>query len=185
VKRLCLLIILSPLLLSCGKSLDKQVHDQVRTLDGAFLDEEAVEVLEVREQGSTAIAEINVKTAVKMRKKDGNWTLEEVRLGDRRWESIDRILAAIEESRTRQTEQQLGQIRDGIRKYRDSQGEVPQAESFEVLIDVLNPHYLDSVIRLDGWANPFSYLAASSSTYELRSAGPDREFFTDDDLVSP
>ena len=178
------LLIGTILLLSCGKSLDKQVQDQVRTAANAELDAEAVEILSVRESGNQAIAEINIKTAVRMRKEGRHWVLDEVRLGDRRWEKVDRILAALEESRKAETLSQIDQITHGIHKYVEDSGEVPQVTSYEELIDSLNPRYLPAVIRVDSWWKPFGYEPQGTATFDLRSAGPDGEFHTHDDLVN-
>jgi hypothetical protein len=172
------------LLLACGKSLDQQVQEQVRTAGNARLDAEAVEVLSVRESGDQAIAEINIKTAVRMRKEGNDWVLDEVRLGDRRWEDVDRILEALDDSRKAETLSQLGKIAKGISRYVEDSGEVPQVMSYEELIDTLNPRYLPDVIRVDSWWKPFGYEPKGAAMYDLRSAGPDGEFHTEDDLVN-
>ncbi len=178
------LLIGTILLLSCGKSLDKQIQDQVRTTANAELDADAVEILSVRESGDQAIAEISVKTAVRMRKEGKHWVLDEVRLGDRRWEKVDRSLEALEESRKAETLGQSDQIAHGIHKYVEVSGQVPQVRSYEELIDTLNPRYLPTVIRVDSWWKPFGYEPLGNAAYDLRSAGPDGKFHTDDDLVS-
>jgi hypothetical protein len=38
---------------------------------------------------------------------------------------------------------------------------------------------------LDGWGNPFHFHMISRDHLEIRSAGPDGELFTDDDLLAP
>jgi len=38
---------------------------------------------------------------------------------------------------------------------------------------------------VDRWGTPYWFHALSGSEMEIRSAGPDRELFTDDDLVLP
>ena len=172
------------LLLACGKSLDQQVQDQVRTAGNARLDSEAVEILSVRESGNQAIAEITIRTAVRMRKEGNDWVLDEVRLGDRRWEDVDRILEALEDSRKAETQDQIGRIARGIRKYVEDSGKVPQVMSYEELIDTLNPRYLPEVIRVDSWWKPFGYEPMGVAAFDLRSAGPDGEFHTEDDLVN-
>jgi hypothetical protein len=58
--------------LSCGKSLERQIRDQVRTFDGASLDQEQVEVTNVQEMGDHATAEVQITTGVKMIKENGN-----------------------------------------------------------------------------------------------------------------
>jgi hypothetical protein len=170
-------------LLSCQKTLQDQVRDQIRTLDNAELDPEAVEVVRVRQSGKQAMAEVTIKTAVRMRKEGNKWVLQDVRLGDRRWESVDRILEAIEQSRHEQTAREMDQVKAGIEKYIQEQGEIPLAKSFDKLVDTLNPEFLPAVIRIDAWWNPYRYRVMSISQFELRSAGPDGRYNTEDDLV--
>ena len=183
VKPLGLLLLLSLTLTSCQKTLEDQVREQIRTIDNAELDAEAVEVTKVKQSGKQAIAEVTISTAVRMRKEGDKWILQDVRLGDRRWESVGRILAAIEESRKEQTAREMEELKAGIERYVQTQGEVPRVQSFEELVDLLSPEFLPVVIRIDAWWNPYSYRFASASAYELRSAGPDGEFETADDLV--
>jgi hypothetical protein len=178
-----LVLLLSFALISCQKTLENQVREQIRTIDNAELDSEAVEVTKVRQSGKQAIAEVTITTAVRMRKDGNKWILQDVRLGDRRWESVDRILAAIDQSRREQTIREMDQVKAGIEKYIQTQGGAPRVESFEKLVDLLNPEFLSTVIRIDAWWNPYSYRVMRASRYELRSAGPDGEFETEDDLV--
>ena len=156
---------------------------QVRTLGGAELDPESVEVVKVSESGKQAIAEVNIQTAFRLRKEGTKWVLYEVRLGDRRWERVDRILTAIEESRREQTTAELDQIGNGINKYRQAEGGIPRVGSFRELIDTLSPEFLPVVVRLDAWWTPYRYEVTAESEFELRSAGPDGKFGTEDDLV--
>ena len=183
VKFLGLYLLLACSLASCQKSLNEQVRDQIRTLDHAELDPEDIEILEVRGSGDQAVVQVTIKTAIRMRKEGNKWVMREIRLGDRRWESVDRILEAIERSRQEQTAKEMDQVTAGIKKYRQEEGNVPLVKSFEKLVDTLNPEYLSSVIRIDAWWNPYRYRVMTVSEFELRSAGPDGKFGTDDDLV--
>jgi hypothetical protein len=177
-------LLLAPLfLLSCQKSLEKQVHEQIRTIDHAELHPDSVEVLQVRQSGKQAIAEVTITTAVRMRKEGDKWILQDVRLGDRRWEKVDRILEALEESRNEQTLRDLDQLKAGIEGYLKKTGRVPAVESFDKLVDTLSPDYLPVVIRIDAWWNPYRYQFRGSRDFDLRSAGPDGRFGTPDDLV--
>jgi hypothetical protein len=118
-----------------------------------------------------------------MRKEGNKWLLQDVRLGDRRWERVDRILDAIEQSRNEQTGRELDQLQGGVQRYLQEEGKVPLVESFEELVDTISPEYLPVVIRIDAWWNPYSYRVKGISQFELRSAGPDGELGTRDDLV--
>ena len=182
VKRLGLLLILLGSL-GCGKNLEKQVQEQIRTFGHASLSKQQVEVLNVKEIGDHAVAEVRITTAVRLVKKDGTWMIEEFRIGDRRWERVEHILAVINEERAKTTLQQLNLITEGIRRYTDLNHQIPQASSFEELMDVLSPQFHNQVVRIDAWSNPFSYQATGANEYDLKSAGPDGDLGTPDDLV--
>lgn len=170
-------------LTSCGKRIESQVQETVRVFDNALLSADAVEIQSVRKSGDHVIAEIKVTTAVKMKRKDGRWVIEEIRIGDRRWEKAEHILFVINEQRSETTRRQLTLISEGIRRYKERNGKVPQVPDYETLIDLLSPRYLDQIIRIDAWSNPFSYQSSSENTFELRSTGPDGAFGTQDDLL--
>ena len=170
--------------LACGKSLEKQTEQQVRTLAGANWDADQVRVTNVRQKtGGHAIADVTVTTAVTLRQENGRWLLDEIRLDDQWWEKIDRIVAAIQASRTSETDTQMNEIRQSIDQYREAHGHPPQTSSFVTLIDELNPRFLDSVIRLDGWRSPYAYRSVGPEGYVLTSPGPDRKLGTADDII--
>jgi hypothetical protein len=168
----------------CGKSLEKQTRNQVRTLAGADWKKGDITVSNVKQLGDYAVADVTVKTAMKLRREGSKWVLDEVRLDDRRWESVDRIVEALEAARTRDTEKSLKEISQSIADYRAAHGKIPQVNNFDKLIDVLNPRYLDRVIRIDAWSSEFSYKALDSQHFELRSPGSDRRLGTADDLLA-
>lgn len=167
----------------CGRSLERQTREQVRTLGGAELDSKSVEVVNARESGGRATAEVVIRTAVTLRHENGDWVLDEVRLGDRRWEKVDRIVAAVEAARTEETRAKMEQILEAIGRFRTLRGDLPKVDGLVELIDLLHPNYLDAVIRLDGWQNPFRFEMADDGRFELRSDGPDGKQGTGDDLV--
>jgi len=168
---------------SCGKKLEEQIDQQIRTIDHLELDEETVEILSIQQSGGYAVAEVSVKTAVKMRKDDTGWVLEEVRLGKGKWEQISRIIEALNVKRSKETVEKMEAIQAGINHYKEIRGEIPLVDDFRELIDVLNPMYMKPVIRIDGWWSSFSYRIEGNNQFELRSAGPDRQFNTPDDIV--
>ena len=181
MRRLGLLLLLLGSL-GCGKNLEKQVQEQVRTFAHASLSEQQVEVQNVEEIGDHAVAEVRITTAVRLVKKNGTWVIEEFRIGDRRWEKAEHILALINEKRAETTRQQLKVITEGIRRYTDVNHQIPQASSFEELMDLLSPQFHNQVVRIDAWSNPFSYQTKGADGYDLKSAGPDGDLGTPDDL---
>lgn len=171
-------------LFACGKSLEKQIENHVEGVVGADLDDEKIKISEIRESGDYATANVEVTMGVKMKREGRRWTLDEIRIDDRHWEKVSRLVEALDQVRREDTRKMIDAISNSIRGYEALEGKVPQVDSFETLIDLLNPAYLDRVIRLDAWSNPFRYEAAGMSSFELRSAGKDGKFGSKDDVVS-
>ena len=175
-----LLLILSA---GCGKNINKQVQDAVRNFDNLGLTDKEIEVLSTQEMSGNAIAELKIRTAVKLVKKQGIWVVDEVRIGDRRWEKAEHILAVINQKRAETTRNMLEAIGSGIDRYTAANGRLPQGPGFRELVSVLSPDYLGDPALLDAWANPFSYRLLGNADYEVRSAGADGRTGTPDDIV--
>ena len=169
---------------ACGRTLDKQVSSQVSKLGQASLGKNQVAVKNIRQVKDSAVAEIEISTAVKMKRDKERWVIEEIRIADRRWEKVDHLLAVLEYQRTATTQKQMNQISSGIKIYKQQEGTLPKAHTFKELIDVLSPSYLKSVIRIDAWSNPFFYRPIGTDEYDLRSAGPDGLLQTTDDMTT-
>jgi hypothetical protein len=168
---------------ACTKKFNQQVADAVRHFDHADLPSGQVEVLRTEVAGDHALAEIKVRTAVKLTKKKGRWVVEEFRLGDRRWEKADTFATALDASRMDTTRSLLRLVAGGLQRYVSARRELPPVRRYEELIEILVPNYLAEVVRLDGWSNPLIYRRLSNDAFELRSAGPDGEPDTGDDVV--
>lgn len=83
--------------------------------------------------------------------------------------------------------------------YRRLRGAFPTAEDNAALMRQLtgreagslavfpedHPRLDESGALLDAWGTPFFFHHLSSQAIEIRSAGPDQEFFTNDDVVVP
>jgi hypothetical protein len=133
--------------------------------------------------GGQAIVEATVDAAFRLEQdKQGNWKAVEVRTGDRRWESLDLIDAAIRKEKILRTTADLRTIATALEAYRRAKGGYVAAESNEKLIDDLSPHYLLQIIRLDAWSREFEY-KGTATTYRLASAGPDGKANTGDEIV--
>lgn len=169
---------------ACGKTVEKQIRDQVRTLDGAALADKQVKVTNVREMGDQATAEVQITTGVKMVKENGKWVIEEFRIGDRRWEKAEHILALINEKRTATTLDQMNLITEGIERFANLNLRIPQVSSSEKLAALLFPRFQSQFIPVDAWTNPFFYQPRGDREFELRSLGPDGRFGTPDDLIA-
>ncbi len=175
-----LLLLLSA---SCGKNINKQVQDAVRNFDNLQLTDSEIEVLSTTEMSGNAVAEVKIRTALKLVKKQGHWVVDEVRIGDRRWEKADHIRAVINQKRAETTGDQADVVAAAIEQYAAENGRVPAAADFRALVATLSPRYLADPALLDAWSNPFSYRALNTEDFELRSAGADGRTWTPDDIV--
>ena len=167
---------------SCGRSIEKQARDQVRKLSNAELEKSQVTVFNVSEMGDTATAEIDIHTAVKMRRESGKWLIDEIRLGNNKWEDIHRVLAAVEQIRKDDTLADMEKISDAVREFSRANGPLEQNTDFVTLIDLLTPKYLAKPIREDAWDNPFTLLVTKEG-FQIRSTGSDGKPGNSDDLV--
>jgi len=180
----CIALILFALLsVSCNKKINVQVADAVRHFDNFDLNEKEVKVLSTQEMGNSAIAEVEVKTALKLTRRNGRWEIDEVRIGDRRWEKADHIRAVLNEGRRQTTARELENISAAIRRYSEQQGKTPAVSDFRSLMNALTPGYLATPYSVDAWAVPYQYRRLSVTGFEVSSAGPDRQPGTADDLV--
>ena len=170
-------------LAGCAKNVNRQIKEAVAHFDNFDLSEDEVEIVSTEELGGNAIAQVKVKTAVKLVKKNGQWVVDEVRIGDRRWEKADHIRAVLRSQRTETTRKQLNSISEGVRRYLDNHDSFPQFSDFRELVGVLTPQYLRDVILLDAWSNPYACRRVSPQIVEIRSSGADGFFGTRDDLM--
>lgn len=184
MRRLSYCFLLAVLLAAaCGKSTEDQVRAAVGNFDNAQLGETQIQVEDLQARGDVATAEVTVKTAVKLRKKEGVWQVEEIRLGDRRWEKAEHLLAVLNAERAQAGRQDLERITQGLERYRQANSKPPQVSDFRALVDLLTPRFMDRIIRFDPWSRPYRYQSRADG-YDLRSAGPDGLFDTDDDVVA-
>jgi hypothetical protein len=70
-----------------------------------------------------------------------------------------------------------------IEKYRAATGSLPDAKDIVGLTDILNPQYMNELVREDGWGKPIVYEVTGPSTFRLVSRGADGEPGTRDDIV--
>mgnify|MGYP006292651459 CR=1 FL=1 len=181
IRRLSLIALLL-VFFGCGKSIEKQARDQVRTMTNAHLAEERVSVSNVNQMGDTATADIEIQTAVRMRNIEGEWIVKEIRLGSQTWEDIRRFSEAIEWIRSKDTLSQMETVVEAAQKMIQKEGNLGDSLSYVELIDMLSPRYLEKPIREDAWGNPFSLLVTSEG-FQIRSTGPDGRPGNSDDLV--
>jgi len=146
-------------------------------------DAKKVRVKSINAMGGNAVVEATVDAAFKLSNdKNGGWTVTEVRTGDRCWESVELIRAAVVKEKVLRTSAEMDSLASALVSFRRDHGSYVVANSGPKLVDSLSPDYLATVIRLDAWSNEFKY-EGTGSNYRLISAGPDGKFGTPDDLV--
>jgi len=181
-KQILILVAISLALCSCGKSIEKQTRDQVRKLCNADLDEKQVTVFNVKKVGDLATAEVEITTAVKMHKEDDKWLIQEVRIGNRNWEEVDRLEKAVNQLRIEDTMAIMKKVMEAAQKYRSERNEFGYNLDYPALIDLIYPTYISIPAREDAWNNPFTFLVTAEAL-QIRSAGPDGRVGSKDDLV--
>lgn len=179
------------LLTSSGCGGTRLSHDvirkQIADLGTSTLVPGAVSVRRVVSQsGDRAIAETTVDLAFQFERDSDKspWHIISVRLGDQNWVSVPELIAALNESRRKATTASLEKLAAGVASYRQSNGAAPQARDIKALADVLHPQYMKDLILDDAWGRPIE-VEASNPNVRFRSAGPDGQSGTPDDIVSP
>jgi len=164
-----------------------EARKKIAAIGQSSLIPDAIEVRRIISQDNTrAIAEATVTLAFQFTRPNDHaeWRIEAVRLGDRDWISLDELLAAVNEIRSRATAQSLQQLAEGLDKYRAANnGSLPNARDIVALTDVLHPSYIVELIREDAWGHPIVYELAGSSAFRLISAGADGRRGTSDDII--
>ena len=81
--------------------------------------------------------------------------MDSIRMGDRDWVSVKDFQSAMNEVRAQNTRDNLQKLRQAMGRYREKNGDYPQADNFVKLTDILFPVYISEVIRFDGWNHGF------------------------------
>lgn len=104
---------------------------------------------------------------------------------------IPNFIDALQKAKQKRTVADLRTLGTAVEAYRADRDELPQAESFEALVAMLQPEYLGSPTRIDGWKRPFEWQCWSGTSdpelepgsgcnsYRLASAGRDGVFEND------
>jgi hypothetical protein len=160
-----------------------QARKLIANMAGSKLPTSAVRVREVSVTGSSAVVVAQVETAFRFEKgADGKWRVAEIRTGDNRWEDVGAIERAVNAEKTERARAELETLATALEAYRRERGFYVVATDERTLEDHLNPRYLARITRVDPWHKPYLYDGARDS-YTLRSAGPDGEENTADDII--
>ena len=180
-------LVVSLLLLSAcgGRAMNKgMARDLIVQIPGEALEKKDVEIVNISQvSASEAVAETSFKTAFRLEKAHGAWVVREVRIGHGQWEKVSNLVKALESVKIVETGEMLDSTAEGIRKYQADKGSMPEFKNYIGLSDLLTPKYLTPLMRLDAWRFPFAAEMNPSGSITIRSAGPDRRYFTNDDIV--
>jgi hypothetical protein len=166
-----------------GELSPKEARKLIAKVAGIELNTDAVRVKEVSALGSSAVVVAQVETAFRFVKDDKNkWRVAEVRTGNNKWEDVDLLLRAVNAEKSARARAELETVATALEAFRRERGFYVVADKEGALIDQLNPRYLQDIIRLDPWHNPYQY-EGTSGGYTLRSTGPDGKPNTADDIT--
>ncbi len=130
----------------------------------------------------SAIVVAWVRVDARLTNAQGGWEVTEIRTGNRDWVRIDSVVAALDDQKRRRAREELDLIATALEKFRSERGFYVVADKQAVAIDYLSPRYLQRVIRVDPWHQPYGYLG-ERERFTLRSSGPDGKADTPDDIL--
>ena len=164
-----------------------EIRKQVAELGTSTLVPQAIEVRRIVSQSNNRlIAETTVELAFQFeRDTTGSpWHVSSVRLGAQNWISVQELIAALDESRTKDTVSALRRLDTGIAAFRQRNGNAPNASTVTALGDVLHPQYMTDLVLADAWGRPIE-VESPGPNFRFRSLGADGRRGTPDDLLFP
>ena len=161
----------------------KEARKLIASLAGIELPSDAVRVKEISPMGNSAVVVAQVETAFRFDKGEGGkWRVAEIRTGDRKWESVDLLVRALNAEKAARARSEMVTVATALKSYQRERGFFVVADTMTKLIDHLNPDYLSTIIRIDPWHQPYQY-EGSRNGFILRSPGADGKPNTPDDIV--
>ena len=167
---------------AAGDLSPKEARKLIARMAGINLPSDAVRVKSVSSLGNSAVVVAQVETAFRFVNDNDKWRVAEIRTGDRNWEDVDSLVRALNTEKTSRVRAELETIATALEAFKRERGSYVESTSEAQLIDLLSPHYLTRVIRVDAWHQPYEY-EGSRNSYVLRSSGPDRKPNTPDDIT--
>jgi hypothetical protein len=168
---------------AAGELSPKEARKLIARAAGIELSSDAVRVKEISAVGSSAVVVAQVETAFRFVKDDKDkWRVAEIRTGNNKWEDLDLLVRAVNAEKSARARAELETVATALEAFRRERGFYVVANVEGTLIDQLNPRYLQDIIRLDPWHNPYQY-EGTPNGYTLRSTGPDGKPNTPDDIT--
>jgi hypothetical protein len=164
-----------------------EIRKQVAELGTSTLIPEAIDVRRIVSQsGNRLIAETTVELAFQFERDTAvsPWHVSSVRLGDQNWVSVSELIAALNETRQKQTAAALRKLDAGVSAFRQRNGNAPSASNVMALGDILHPQYMTELILEDAWGRPIE-LESTTPNFRFRSLGADGQRGTADDVLFP
>lgn len=112
----------------------------------------------------------------------GAWRVSGIRTGAHNWIDPENLLERLGDQKAATARAELTTLAGALENFKKRRGSYVATKSEAVLIDVLSPHYLARVIRLDPWHRPYAY-EGTRDYFTLRSLGRDGKENTEDDIV--
>lgn len=159
-----------------------RARDLLRHLGGGELPKDQVRIKRLLPglTGSEMVVEAQIETAFRFARTDAGWQPVEIRLGDRKWESLELVAEAVRREKIRRTTALMQQLAAGLEAYKRDHGGYIVTEDFLKVLDQLPPQF--AALRNDLWGSQLIYRGTASG-YQLISAGPDEQSGTADDLL--
>src|SRR5262245_6869543 len=166
----------------------KQARCLVASLFAVNLPSDAVRIKDVSDLAlplateNYALAVALVQANFRFNKGSGGWRVTDFRTGSRDWVSVEGVAAQIDAVKRAKATDDLNTVANALGAYSRARGTFVVSDKESVLIDYLSPRYLERVIRVDPWHNPYQY-QGERDRFTLRSLGPDGKPDTGDDIV--
>jgi hypothetical protein len=133
--------------------------------------------------GSSAVAEVVVEASFRLTKDErGKWLVTGVVLGGELVGDFEALWRSVNSQKATRAQADLKTLVGGLEAFKRERGSYVVADDSVALLDYLSPRYVEHVIRLDPWHNPYRY-AGTATGYTLGSDGPDGKPGTADDVT--
>lgn len=133
--------------------------------------------------GSSVVAEVSVEATFLLAKDvRGKWRVSEILFGGESSGDLEPLWQMVNEKKAVRARTDLEDVRGALEEFRRERGFYVVAEDSVVLMDHLSPRFINRIIRLDPWHNPYRYVGTTSG-YTLNSDGPDGKSGTADDVA--
>ena len=166
----------------------KRARCLVASLLGITLPSDAVRIKSLSGLGVPLTTEQSVIAVALVRLEFGfdkdvtGWRVKTIKTGETDFSRVETISAAVMGLKLSRARADMQVLATALDRFRQERGTFVVSDKHPALIDNLSPRYLDRVIRLDPWHNPYQY-EGERDRFTLRSAGPDGKFKTADDVV--